>query len=201
MLPSWFGWNMGAADWNGDGNADYFLTDGTDLYVRTVEAGALGSAVNTCIAYGYGCVLIRTDGNGDGLDDIGCLEPGYGLTIYPHNGTNIAPDLLASVVDGFGVTHTPTYTAIEHDNYSAYNNAVYPARDVHARACGSLGKLTQSDGIGGTYDTDFEYFGAQVNLQGRGFAGFDKIQAVDSRNGVMREQKFKREFPVQRHAV
>jgi RHS repeat-associated protein len=193
VLPSiWYGDYVGAADWTGDGNADFFQSDGSTVTMRSFQGGALSSAVSTGLP--GGCLLIRTDGNGDGLDDIGCLQYSTSLTIYPHNGASLAPDLLASVVDGFGVTHTPTYTAIERSNYSAYNNAAYPARDV-TRGRFVVKTVTASDGIGGTFDTTYSYFGAQVNVQGRGFAGFDKIETVDSRNGILRQEKFKREFP------
>ncbi|MEO6080914.1 MAG: SpvB/TcaC N-terminal domain-containing protein [Steroidobacteraceae bacterium] len=189
-----YGWGVGTADWNGDANPDFFLFDGTNLQVQSVQGGGQSTLVNTGITWSYNCTFIRTDGNADGLDDIGCLEYGVGLTIYPHNGPALAADMVASIVDGYGVTHTPTYTTIEHSHYSAYNDAVFPAQDV-TRGRYVVKKVTATDGIGGNYDTDYNYFGAQVNLQGRGFSGFEMIQSVDLRNGVMSEQKFKREFP------
>ncbi|MEO6080370.1 MAG: SpvB/TcaC N-terminal domain-containing protein, partial [Steroidobacteraceae bacterium] len=191
---SWGG-SVATTDWNGDGNADIIVYDGYDdnFWVQLIQGGQI-TLLNSGIPHSNGWIL-RTDANGDGLDDLGFIDSYSGLTtIYPHNGTSLAPDMLASIVDGFGVTHTPTYTRIERSNYSAYNDAVYPARDV-TRGRYVVKKVTATDGIGGTFDTDYNYFGAQVNLQGRGFAGFEKIQSVDSRNGVMREQKFKREFP------
>jgi RHS repeat-associated protein len=189
------GYVSGTADWNGDGNADMFIDDPWtgQCSIHSIQGGGQSVLVSAA-QYAPTCQMMRTDGNGDGLDDIGFWDSYGNLTIYPHNGTSLVPDVAASIVDGFGVTHTPTYTRIERSNYSAYNNAAYPARDV-TRGRYVVKKVTATDGISGTYDTNYNYFGAQVNVQGRGFAGFEKIQSVDSRNGVMSEQKFKREFP------
>lgn len=194
-LPSiWAGANLGTADWTGDGKDDYFQSDGSYVHVRDLLGDTLGSGINTGIAVSGTCLFVRTDGNADGLDDIGCVTPGSGLTIYPHYGSGTIPDLLASVTDGFGVTFSATYTAIERSNYSAYNNAVYPYRDVTADHV-VVKKVTAPDGIGGSFDTDYTYFGAVVNLQGRGFQGFQKIESVDSRNGIKQVRQFTREFP------
>src|SRR5690606_33180416 len=126
--------------------------------------------------------------------DIGCLYPGSGLTLYFHNATATVPDLASQFVDGFGITHSASYVSIARNNYTPYANAAYPYRDVkgYRRV---VGQVAASDGIGGSYTTDYQYFGAVVELQGRGFAGFDKIETVDSRNDIKVVRKFKREFP------
>ncbi len=39
------------------------------------------------------------------------------------------------------------------------------------------------------------YYGAWMNLQGRGFSGFDDIGNVDGRNGVVDDHFYRRDFP------
>ncbi len=194
-VPSSFPWLTPAAvDWDGDGRKDFIrppVGGGGYWEVYLFDGLAAGSPISTGIGY---CDLFLTDGNGDGRDDVGCVTAGSSLTAYLHNGVNVAADLATQFQDGFGVTHSPTYTAIERGSYSGYSNAAYPYRDVRGdRRVVSV--ATSTDGIGGTYTNTYTYFGAQVNVQGRGFAGFEKIESVDSRNSVKRVQKFERAFP------
>ena len=53
-----------------------------------------------------------------------------------------------------------------------------------------------STGIGsGTYTLTYTYTAAQMNVEGRGLAGFDKKTTLDSRNGVTVTEYFERSFP------
>ncbi len=106
----------------------------------------------------------------------------------------MVPDLATSFADGYGVTYAPDYTAIERSNYSPYTGTAWPYRDVAGNRR-VVRSVTAPDGIGGTYSTIYNYFGAVTNLQGRGFSGFDKIESVDSRNSIKHVQSFAHEFP------
>src|SRR5262249_53257949 len=153
----------GAADWDGDGKVDYFVAGGSGLYVRAFLGNTLGSPVNTGISGSY---VDRTDGNGDGLDDVI-----VGGVVYNHNNTDMVPDLATQFQDGFGVTYTVAYTNIARGHYTAGSGAAYPTEDVHRGRI--VASTTATDGIGGAYSTDYQYFGAQGDREGRGFLGFD----------------------------
>jgi RHS repeat-associated protein len=189
------GGGSSVADWTGDGQGDALSWGGGSTLVAYPFLGnSFGAGQNTGIPATSACKLVVTDGNGDGLDDFGCLIPGSSLTLYYHNGTNTPQDLVAHFVDGFGITHSPTYGSITGSVYTAYTNAVYPNRDVLGDRV-VVGSVAASDGIGGTFNTTYSYFGGVENLYGRGFQGFDKIEATDSRNSVKRLRIFRRDFP------
>ena len=58
-----------------------------------------------------------------------------------------------------------------------------------------VGDFTASDGTGGTYQNRFEYYGARVHLQGRGFEGFHSQRIQDTRNGTYAFDYLQRAFP------
>lgn len=177
----------GAADITGDGIKDIIVDAGSTFHAIPVLANSLGSAVDTGIAAPTGCRFIVTDANGDGLDDMGCLIPGTSLTIYFHYGTTSNglapyPDLVSQFQDGYGVTYSPAYTTYATSSYEPYSNATYPNSDYSGSGV-LVASVTQSDGIGGTFQTEYKYYGAVRNVQGLGFQGFDKIDATDKRGG------------------
>jgi RHS repeat-associated protein len=192
---SYFPWHAlsGAADWTGDGVVDLFASGGASLTVFPAVGGALGGGVATGIPISGIPNVYRTDGNGDGLDDI-VVATAYDFKIYQHNGTLAVPDLLTQVEDGFGVIHSVEYISIARGNYTAYSNAVHPYRDVRA-GMNVVKKVTASDGVGGVYDKTYTYHGGVEHVEGRGFAGFDKVEFVDSRSGLKDERRYYQAFP------
>jgi RHS repeat-associated protein len=181
-------------DWDGDGYEDmlspHIPTSTWHLWRSTGEGLAL--PVSTGIPYAAGTYLpIVTDMNGDGLRDLGYAVSGvwkYRL----HAG--VMPDLLTNAVDGFGVTASFAYTPISRGSHTKLADAVFPAQD-YAGSLHVVSTLTASNGIGGTYTNTFAYRGARLNLQGRGFEGFERRTVTDSRNGVSVEATFNRTFP------
>lgn len=179
----------GFADWNSDGSDDYFIKDGSGaIYVRPFVGNAMGSAVYTGIVNASYDVR-PTDGDGDGLDDISFFN-----NVHFHKSAAVFPDLVSEVADGFGVAYAPTYASSAGVVHTPGSGAALP----NINFTGGLrlvSKVTASDGIGGTYDTDYHYYGAQGSVTGRGFLGFAEIESVDSRNGITHELQFEQSFP------
>ena len=89
---------------------------------------------------------------------------------------------------------SPTYLPITQNNYTKNTDVAFP--DIDWR--GSLyvvSSFSASDGAGGTYNQAFWYYGAHLNLQGRGFDGFYAKQTTDNRNGIIEHDYYQRSFP------
>jgi RHS repeat-associated protein len=180
-------------DWDGDRKPELFQSDGSTLWVQKYSGGVLGTAVSTGLP--GSCYPMHTDGNGDDLDDLVCLNLTTGdLVVYNHNGAATPADLAVQFKDGYDVTHNVTYTPIAHGSYTANTTATHPERDV-VRGHTVVASAEATDGIGGTFTTTYTYQGATENVTGRGFQGFEKIEAVDSRNGIKHVQKYSHVFP------
>lgn len=185
---------QGALDWNGDGLKDFLVyTGGANLHVRLLTGNGLGALQDSGIP-AAACSFFRTDANGDGLEDAGCLLSGSGLVVYGHASSSVPPDLATHFTDGFGVTHNPSYGSLSGSIYTPYSDASFPYRDVVGGRT-VVGGVTSADGAGGTYTKTYQYRGAIENLEGFGFSGFDFIDAVDSRTGVKQSRRYQRQWP------
>ncbi len=190
----WNDWDMqyrGLADWNGDGLKDLIFYNSTsnNMQVRPLlGSGALGSA--TTLGISGDCYSLQaTDGNGDGQEEIIC---GSSL-VYARN-SSLRADLAVRFEDGFGVYHSPTYAWNVGSHYTPYTNTAYPYADVVGGRM-LVTSVESADGIGGSFTTTYSYHGGRESRQGRAFVGFDKIETVDSRNGVKHMRRFAYEFP------
>ncbi|MGC4029458.1 MAG: RHS repeat-associated core domain-containing protein [Steroidobacteraceae bacterium] len=189
---------MGAVDWNGDGRLDLITrpTGSTTLKVSLSNGAGFGSAVDTGITASASCRVLRVDVDGDGLDDLMCWEaPGGSLKIYRHNSPGVTPDVAKDFDDGFGITHSVAHNLTTWGNYTPEASATYPNRDYRG-PLKIVGAVLSSDGIGGAYTRTYQYYGAAMNLQGRGFAGFAGRKVTDSRSHApYTYDNFKRSFP------
>lgn len=174
------------ADWDGDGLDDiiaYSTASATWGYIRSD-----GTNLGTWTSLGFGGSATGvTDANGDGLPDLM-----FGSSYRLHSGTYA--DLATSITDGFGVNVSPSYGSTAQGSYTAYADATYPEAD----SSGPIVVVTSysaSNGIGGTFNVTESYFGARVNLQGRGFLGFDRKREIDSRNSLQSNDYYYRTFP------
>jgi RHS repeat-associated protein len=184
-----------ALDWDGDGRTDILsiVSGGWTMY------RSLGTAVATGVATGIAASSgqwITLDRNGDGESDLAFSDAAAGNAIKTglHNGVATPPDLATTITDGWGVYATAAYVPITQSNYTKYNTAVFPESDFQGAAY-VVSRATQPDGIGGSFYNDFSYFGARIHRQGRGFAGFEKTQSWDSRNGLYHLVNYKQAFP------
>lgn len=174
------------ADWDGDALDDiiaYNTASATWGYIRSD-----GTNVGTWTSLGFGGSASGvTDANGDSLPDLL-----FGSSYRLHSGT--FADLATSITDGFGVNVSPSYGSTAQGNYTAYADAAYPEADSSGPIVVVTG-YSASNGIGGTYSVTESYFGARVNLQGRGFLGFERKREIDSRNSLQSNDYYYRTFP------
>ena len=187
---------VGAMDWNADGRTDILVNNGGTIGVYVSTGTGLTGLVSTAIPYNANDVYFAFDPNGNGLDSLGASN-GSSVSYYAHNG---AADLLASVTDGYGNTIKPTYVTLAQGSGSTYtptNDAQFPYENY----TGSLyvvNQVTYSDPSNppnATYQRTHYYSGAWMNLQGRGFAGFETASVYDSRNQLYTRRAFDLTFP------
>jgi RHS repeat-associated protein len=183
-------------DWDGDGQTDFVYAANNTLYMARSTGSGIAVAVPLGIAAPTTTSLFTADHNSDGQQDLMFVDSAasYAVGYYPHNGVNTPPDLASSITDGFGINFSPTYVPISQNNYSKYNDAPFPEIDFQGPMY-VVNQFTASDGTGGTYNNQFWYYGARLNLQGRGFEGFYAARKFDSRNSVYQYSYYRRDFP------
>jgi RHS repeat-associated protein len=188
-----------AADWDGDGQIDLLYADPTSntWFVQRSTGNGVAAAVSTGIPVTTTSTFFVTDRNSDGQSDLMYYDSagGYAVQYYVHAGVNTPPDLATSITDGFGIQFSPTYVPISQSAiYTKGSSATFPDEDFEAPMY-VVNQYTGSDGIGGTYRASFTYAGARLNLQGRGFEGFNTTTSSDNRNGLIRSTAYQQTFP------
>jgi YD repeat-containing protein len=132
-------------------------------------------------------VLAVGDLNGDGLDDIVQWENGR-FEVYQSKGNR--PDMLTRVVDGVGAEtrfiYAPVTDPIVYTN--DYVNYAYPLRRLN----GGLWVVSQHQVSNGVKADPTQYFHKYTNgvldIQGRGFLGFNRHEVDYYENGNLRSR-------------
>ena len=201
-----------AADLDGDGRDDLIRRlDGTTWRVHLAGGANQGTAFSNLDSGRYYDIasgptpdvtvrLAPTDVTGDGLPDLVFTENTGRWLVRRHSGAR--PDLLIAATDGLGNVFKPAYQSL--GTFAGYTrNGTAGAGDFLLRG-GSLAVVTQytaNDGRGGNYSNSYAYWNGRVNRLGRGFLGFEKIRATDSRYAslhgvaVFREVTYRQDFP------
>ncbi|MDH5254827.1 MAG: FG-GAP-like repeat-containing protein, partial [Gammaproteobacteria bacterium] len=145
--------------------------------------------------------LVPADVTGDGLADLVFTETTGRWQVRRHSGPR--PDLLAGATDGLGNVFQPAYQSL--GSFAGYTRSgTAGAAGEYLLRGGALPVVTAftaNDGIGGPYTTRYDYWNGRVNRLGRGFLGFEKIRATDSRYAalhgvaVFNEVTFRQDFP------
>jgi len=188
-----------AVDWDGDGRSDILANVGGALTLYRSEGNAFAPGVPTGISIGSGTWVV-TDQNGDGLDDLVFANGSVSNALYYglHNGAGTRPDFANSFTDGYGNFVKPTYAPLTSSAvYLNRADATYPYENYIGPKY-VVSQTTFSDPTNlpsGTYTQTMSYFFAWMNLQGRGFTGFNDIGNLDSRNGVWDVKFYRRDFP------
>lgn len=128
--------------------------------------------------------LAPVDVTGDGLPDLVFTENTGRWQVRKHSGPR--PDLLASAADGLGNVFQPAYEPLA--TFAGYTRNGAAGAGEYLLRGGSLAvvaRYTGNDGIGGTYTSSYAYWNGRVNRLGRGFLGFEKIRATDSRYAAL----------------
>ena len=189
-------------DWDGDGRRDVLVANGTTLGVYlSIGTGLSSTLVTTTIPYSPSSIYtVATNATGDGLDALAVTSgtAPYTVSYYLHNGASTPPDLLTQIVDGLGNSVSPAYVSIAQDATDAEGTAAtYPDRN-YLGPLYVVDTVTYSDpssSTGGTYTKQTNYFRAWMNLQGRGFEGFEQTRTHDSRTGVDEHWFYNPAFP------
>jgi RHS repeat-associated protein len=180
-------------DYDGDGRVDLLTTNGTANWQVARSVGDnIGPLTDSGLAVTTG--FFTGDFNGDGLTDLGFIASGNALKVSLHNGSTTPPDLATNFADGFGISFQPTYRPITQSNYLEYSDGTFPNIDLIAPMY-VVSTFIASDGKGSTYQKNFAYYGAHLNLQGRGFDGFYAVREYDYRNSTYEYSYFRRDFP------
>ena len=185
-----------ALDRDADGRTDLLYVDRATntwyLIPSTGEGAAPARA--TGIPAPLGTAWFVHDADGDGLVDLGVRDLEnrlrYRRSVLPGEAT----DLLAAVVDGFGNRQGVTYASIARGHHEREGGAQFPEADFQAPLY-VVSELSATDGSGANYQLRYSYSGARRHLQGRGFLGFGRQRVVDSRSGLVTEDRVERSFP------
>ncbi len=202
-----------AADLDGDGRDDLIrYLDANTWRVHLAGGANQGPAFSNVDATRYfdlagaptPVVTVRlalVDATGDGLPDLVFTENTGRWQVRKHSGPR--PDLLVTATDGLGNIFKPAYEPLA--TFAGYTpNGAAGAGEYLLRG-GSLAvvaRYTGNDGIGSTYTSSYAYWNGRVNRLGRGFLGFEKIRATDSRYAalhgvaVFSEVTYHQDFPL-----
>jgi hypothetical protein len=185
-------------DWEGDGDQDLVAvnTSTGELMLMRSTGETVQGFVGTGVFPG-GTILFVVDSNGDGLDDLMAADGSGNLNRLLHPG--VVPDLMDRATDGFGNYIDFNYASLSSSG-SCYlridfnSPPSYPERPF-LEPMPVVCDTTASNGIGGSYGVNYNYYNAQVNLQGRGFGGFVSRRSRDSRNGLNTYRATNQTFP------
>jgi len=192
-------------DWNGDGKSDLLVNNGGYFGVylsRGSTASPFSTLISTSVPVPTGCSPFAFDLDGDGFDDIGCVDTTspFAVSYYTHNGSGGAllaqqPDLLNSFTDGYGVNISPSYVSTSQSNYTRGTGTPESLVDATDPIV-VVAQVTNSNGIGGTYNKTYSYVGARTDTARGNFVGFQRIDETDSRNSLIKRTYFEQTFPI-----
>jgi len=186
------------ADVDGDGRTDLLYIDNLQKtwYALRSRGDGFAPALPLGINAPNGTSWFVFDANGDGLTDLGYRDDtnGGAVKFNLHDATQSPVDALAGVTDGFGVSQSLQYAVITRSNYTPDSNAVFPEVDLRV-PLHVVSQWTADVGTSTSYTLQYQYSGARLHLQGRGFEGFGAMRTYDSRTGQYRLDAFERAFP------
>lgn len=181
-------WRVHLAD--GGGQGPVFSNSDPARYVDVT--GGPGPGVTARLA--------PADVNGDGLPDLVFTEGSGRWQVRRHGGPR--PNLLVRAADGLGNAFEPAYQPLgTFGGYTRNGTAGAGEYLLRGGALPVVTSYTANDGIGGTYTNAYAYWNGRVSRQGRGFLGFEKIRATDSRYAALHgvavhnEVTFRQDFP------
>ncbi|MCC6797330.1 MAG: VCBS repeat-containing protein, partial [Candidatus Hydrogenedentes bacterium] len=205
-------------DFNGDGKTDVFwdyrdATNRSTGGIKQIWISANGSAWSTyyqdtlgVAANAYiGSTQIIADFNGDGKSDVLFnVVDVYGRTQAPSNlglVSSVIPkqDVLIKVTNGNKLETSFTYKPLSDSGgrYTKGTSATYPQVDL----IGPLYVVTEKtvdtghSGAGGTHTSWFYYWGARVDVRGRGFLGFSQVKQEDRNNFTFTISTHRQDYP------
>ncbi|PHQ88464.1 MAG: hypothetical protein COB42_08760, partial [Sulfurimonas sp.] len=195
-------WNLYAQDMNGDGLADLVQTyKGTGGHRFDVGLNN-GNGFNQPVQWystnnsGYSTYNIYAqDMNGDGLADLVQTYKGTGGHRFDVGLNNGKPPKIKTVTNSKDQTLNINYTTLrDTEVYTAYEDSLYPQRDIKASGMYVVKSLSVEDAIGGLNTTSFKYEGLKLDFE-RGSLGFAKIQTYNDISNTKTLTEFHQAFP------
>ena len=156
-----FGYDfMLTGDFNGDGKTDIASGDNQHIYLQFSKGDAF-DAQSVYFSSGFPASdsIKAADFTGDGITDIAMSHPWNGAYMYIPQ--TPVPDLLNSIENGRGAT-----SEIEYTPSSEYDNTVLPY------VIQTVSQITVSDGLGGQYQSAFDYGEGFYDTGEKEFRGF-----------------------------
>ena len=183
-------------DYNGDGITDLYLIGQSNSYfcagqALTTSPNCVQTVFNNDWKNAY--AIFPGDFNGDGITDLYLVGPAqYGS--YFVSGATARPDVLTSVTSGLGAVTALTYKPLTDSTvYTKGSGSVYPTIDFQGPLY-TVSATTTSNGIGGILQVTYNYSGAKIDLNGRGFLGFNTLQSTDPQ-GITSSTTFRQDWP------
>jgi hypothetical protein len=186
---------MWVGDYNGDGKIDVALSSGNQILLNLSKGwkGFFDDGWQPSNGWGSASYTWVGDFNGDGKSGIASASGG---NVYIKE--SLEPgvsDLLASLTTGLGITTSVTYKPLTDNTvYTKDSNAVYPYVDVQAPMY-VVSSVSTSDGIGGSYLTEYTYAGAKSHQQGGGFLGFRQTTVRDPQTNIRSTTTYRQDYP------
>ena len=197
-------------DFNGDGRTDLLYPENRGTGLRWWVCRSTGNAF-ACDDWSGSLLgtiqglasqnsnVVTGDFDGDGRTDILMLGSNGWNLFKAGNGSPFG-DLLKTVTTGLGATTQVTYAPITDP--TVYKKSVDADATQHELDIQSplyvVKKAQASNGIGGTFDTDYFYEGLRGRTDGRGLFGFAKKRSLDS-SGVVTETEYNRITPASKY--
>lgn len=101
------------------------------------------------------------------------------------------------MITGLGATTSVVYKPLTDGAvYTKDTTGVYPVIDVQAPLY-VVSQVSSSNGIGGTYVSNYRYVGAKSHLTGGGFLGFRETTSTDAQTGIVSKTTYRQDYPYQ----
>ena len=209
-------------DYNGDGRADFLYPSATSSQwmVRYWNGSGFDPAVGTGLAAREtGADLDEWttaffDGDGDGRLDaiVGETVDGSGQNNAYMNRANApyAPtNVITRITNGFGAETDITFNALTDPNtgdlftpstdglQQNWGNGA-PVFDVNAPmyvVAGVSSSAPVAGNTGAKSSVSYEYAGARMQADGRGYLGFESVASIDDQTGVRTTTTYRQDFP------
>ncbi len=188
-------------DYNRDGKSDLLVAHGGKWKVLVATDDGYGAAVlDTGISAVSADRARIADVGGDGLPDI--LYPSSNWYVAHQRGP--ISGLLREIVDGLGartqIVYKPMNTPGLYSGHRAFEDdgvgASFPYQNFSS-AMLVVSEFAADNGVGanGAVHTRYQYGGAKLHLQGRGFLGFSEIRAYNENRRIESVNRYWQRFP------
>jgi RHS repeat-associated protein len=128
------------------------------------------------------------DYDGDGRDQL--FYKYFGTSQLYSFASGTPSHLINTIIDGLGAKTTLTYLPMSNSSvYTRGTGATYQVSDFSS-GVQLVSQATGDNGIGGTTSMSYQYAGAKIHREGKGFLCFSKVIATNSATGIFTESNY-----------